>query len=101
MAAEGVVFKTKCEVGKNISANQLVEDYDAILLAVGSICPRNIHLPGDLSFILFVHSFIYLFIYSFIYLPLIILGFLLSYSFLFLLLVSYKVIMVELIHFVT
>ena len=96
MAAEGVVFKTKCEVGKNISANQLVEDYDAILLAVGSICPRNIHLPGDLSFILFVHSFIHLFIY----LSLIILGFLFSYSFLFLLLVSYKVIMVELIHFV-
>ena len=60
MAAEGVVFKTNCEIGKNISANQLVEDYDAILLAVGSICPRDIRLPGDLSFVLFIHSFIHI-----------------------------------------
>ena len=47
MAAEGIIFKTNCEVGKNVSASQVVQDYDAILLAVGSICPRDIRLPGD------------------------------------------------------
>ena len=48
MAEEGITFKTSCEIGKDITANQIKEDYDAVLLAVGSICPRDLHLPGNL-----------------------------------------------------
>ena len=63
MAAEGIIFKTNCEVGKNISADQVVQEYDAILLAVGSICPRDIRLPGNsTTYLLHSHFLIPLFV---------------------------------------
>lgn len=46
LAAEGIKFVNNAEVGKNVDAQQLLQDNDAVLLTVGSTCPRNIPLPG-------------------------------------------------------
>lgn len=51
LAAEGVIFKTNCDIGKDITANQIMDEFDAILLAVGSMCPRDLSLPGKVLFI--------------------------------------------------
>ena len=50
LAAEGIKFINNAEVGKNVDAQQILQDNDAVLLAVGSTCPRNIPLPGELPF---------------------------------------------------
>ena len=47
LAAEGIKFINNAEVGKNVDAQQILHDNDAVLLAVGSTCPRNIPLPGN------------------------------------------------------
>ena len=52
MAAEGIKFVNNVEVGKNMDAQQLLQDNDAVLLAVGSTCPRDIPLPGRLLVVL-------------------------------------------------
>lgn len=52
LAAEGVKFVNNAEVGKNVDAQQLLQDNDAVLLAVGSTCPRNIPLPGKVLLVL-------------------------------------------------
>ncbi|MDD1622991.1 MAG: glutamate synthase subunit beta [Methylococcaceae bacterium] len=46
MEAEGVEFRTNACVGKDISAAQLVTDYDAVVLAGGSEKPRDLTVPG-------------------------------------------------------
>lgn len=46
MEEEGVVFKYNTEVGKDIQANQLLADFDAVVLAGGSTIPRNLPVPG-------------------------------------------------------
>jgi len=46
MSAEGVKFITSAEVGKNVAAEQLRRDNDAIVLAGGAEQPRNLSLPG-------------------------------------------------------
>ena len=46
MQAEGVQFRTQAWVGKDISATQLVTDYDAVVLAGGSEKPRDLNVPG-------------------------------------------------------
>ncbi|NCN10154.1 MAG: glutamate synthase subunit beta [Leptospira sp.] len=46
MEAEGVVFKTNIHVGKDITANDLMKDYDAIVLAMGSEHPRDLPVEG-------------------------------------------------------
>ena len=46
MEKEGVVFKTKVHVGRDITAKQLLSDYDAIVLAMGSELPRDLPIPG-------------------------------------------------------
>lgn len=43
---EGVVFKTGVNVGKDISAVELRNNFDAILLCTGSIIPRDLYIPG-------------------------------------------------------
>ena len=40
MAAEGVVFRTSCDVGRDVSARQLLEEYDAVILCCGAKKPR-------------------------------------------------------------
>ena len=46
LAAEGVKFVTKADVGKNIDAKQLWESHDALLLATGATKPRDLPIPG-------------------------------------------------------
>lgn len=46
MEASGIVFKTNTNVGKDILANQLTEQFDAVLLAGGSTLARDLPVPG-------------------------------------------------------
>ena len=46
MREEGVKFKTKVYIGVDISAKELLEQYDAIVLAGGAEQPRDIPIPG-------------------------------------------------------
>ena len=43
----GIRFKQDCEVGKNISLDELRKKHDAILIATGVYKPREIDLPGS------------------------------------------------------
>ncbi len=40
MAAEGVVFRTSCDVGRDLPAQALLEEYDAVVLCCGAKNPR-------------------------------------------------------------
>lgn len=46
MKDEGVKFKTKVHVGKDVKAKELVEEFDAVVLAGGAESPRDIPVPG-------------------------------------------------------
>lgn len=46
MEQEGVVFQTGVDVGKDLSAEEIQKQYDAVVLACGSSNPRNINAPG-------------------------------------------------------
>ena len=46
MEEEGVVFKCNANVGVNISVNDLLREYHAIVLAGGSTIPRDLKVPG-------------------------------------------------------
>jgi glutamate synthase (NADPH) small chain len=46
MKEDGVVFKCNVEVGRDIPADELVRNYDAVVLAGGSTIPRNLNIPG-------------------------------------------------------
>uniref|UniRef100_UPI0014793D12 putative glutamate synthase [NADPH] isoform X1 n=2 Tax=Osmia lignaria TaxID=473952 RepID=UPI0014793D12 len=46
LAAEGITFKTGVNVGKDISAKELAEQYDAMLLCTGATWPRDLQIPG-------------------------------------------------------
>jgi glutamate synthase (NADPH/NADH) small chain len=46
METEGVIFKTNVNVGVTLSASQLQEDFDAVLLCGGSTIPRDLPIPG-------------------------------------------------------
>ena len=46
MEAEGVVFRPGIHVGVDVRAARLVKDYDAMLLAGGAECPRDLPVPG-------------------------------------------------------
>ncbi|MDO3628103.1 glutamate synthase subunit beta [Mucilaginibacter sp. BT774] len=46
MEEDGVVFKCNVEVGKDIPADELVRNNDAVVLAGGSTIPRNLPIPG-------------------------------------------------------
>lgn len=46
MEKEGIVFQTSTEVGKDISAKTLTDEYDAVVLCGGSTIPRNLDIPG-------------------------------------------------------
>ena len=43
----GIKFKQNCEVGKDVSLDELREKHDAILIATGVYKPREIILPGS------------------------------------------------------
>ena len=46
LTAEGVTFVTNTEVGKDITAQQLHDEFDAILIATGATKPNDLPLPG-------------------------------------------------------
>lgn len=46
LVAEGLVIKTGVTVGKDISAEDLLKEYDAIILAGGAEEPRDLKIPG-------------------------------------------------------
>lgn len=46
MEEEGVIFKCNANVGVNVSVNDLLREYHAIVLAGGSTVPRDLAIPG-------------------------------------------------------
>ena len=46
LAAEGVTFRTSATVGADTPAAKLREEFDAVLLATGAACPRDLDVPG-------------------------------------------------------
>lgn len=46
MEAEGVEFRCGVNVGRDIKATQLLEDYDAVCLAIGAEVPRDLRIEG-------------------------------------------------------
>jgi len=46
MANEGVVFRPGVEAGADLSAERLVAEFDAVLLALGAQAPRRLPVPG-------------------------------------------------------
>lgn len=46
MEEEGIVFRTNCNVGKDIKAGEMLRDYDKVVLACGASNPRDIKVPG-------------------------------------------------------
>ncbi|MCH9021569.1 MAG: glutamate synthase subunit beta [Planctomycetes bacterium] len=59
LAEEGIEFKTNSEIGRDITAQQLIEDYEAIILATGATKPRDLPIPGrDLDGIMFAVPFL-------------------------------------------
>ncbi len=59
MKESGVVFKCNTEVGKDIDANDLLKEFDAVVLAGGSTIPRDLPIPGrELKGIYFAMQFL-------------------------------------------
>lgn len=46
MKAEGIKFVTNANVGENVDAQAIVDEYDAVVLCCGAGNPRDINAPG-------------------------------------------------------
>jgi glutamate synthase (NADPH/NADH) small chain len=46
MQAEGVVFRTGVEVGRDVTLEDLARDHDAVIVAIGAEIPRTLNVPG-------------------------------------------------------
>ncbi|MCI7099008.1 MAG: glutamate synthase subunit beta [Lachnospiraceae bacterium] len=59
MKEEGIEFVTNANVGENISAQQILKDYDKVVLCCGASNPRDIKVPGrDANGIYFAVDFL-------------------------------------------
>ncbi len=59
MSKEGVEFVTSANVGENVKAKKLMEEFDAVVLACGAANPRDIQAPGrDAAGIYFAVDFL-------------------------------------------
>jgi glutamate synthase (NADPH/NADH) small chain len=59
MEEEGVVFRCSANVGVNVSVNDLLREYHAIVLAGGSTIPRDLSIPGrELKGVYFAMQFL-------------------------------------------
>ncbi len=59
MAVEGVVFKTGVHVGVDLSAKDLLRDFDAVVLSGGAEAPRDLPIEGrDLNGVHFAMEFL-------------------------------------------
>jgi glutamate synthase (NADPH/NADH) small chain len=47
MLQEGVTFSTNTEIGKNIQAEEILKNFDAVVLATGAAQPRALNIKGD------------------------------------------------------
>jgi glutamate synthase (NADPH/NADH) small chain len=47
MRQEGVIFSTKTEIGFNIKAESVLQNYDAVVLSTGAQQPRALNIKGD------------------------------------------------------
>ena len=43
---EGIIFKTNTSVGEDVKGEQLVKDYDAVVLTIGAMKPRDLPVEG-------------------------------------------------------
>ncbi|PIF06183.1 MAG: glutamate synthase [Draconibacterium sp.] len=58
-AEEGIIFKTNVNVGEDITKDELLDSFDAILLAVGAEKPRDLPVEGrDLDGVHFAMDFL-------------------------------------------
>jgi glutamate synthase (NADPH/NADH) small chain len=46
MEDEGIKFVCDCEVGRDLTARQLMDDFDAVVLATGATKPRDLPIEG-------------------------------------------------------
>ena len=59
MEAEGVVFRTNQNVGENVKAEDLLKEYDAVILAGGAEHPRDLPVPGrELDGVMYAMDFL-------------------------------------------
>ena len=59
MEEEGVAFKTNQNVGENVKPDDLIKEYDAVILAGGAEWPRDLPIPGrDLDGVHFAMDFL-------------------------------------------
>ena len=59
MLAEGVIFKTNANIGVDIAAKQLTDEFDAVVLSGGSEDPRDLPVEGrDLAGVHFAMDFL-------------------------------------------
>ena len=59
MEAEGVTFRTNQYVGENVKADDLLKEYDAVILAGGAEVPRDLPVPGrELDGVMYAMDFL-------------------------------------------
>ena len=59
MAAEGIDFVVSTEIGKDIPAKKLIDDYDSVILCCGATKPRDLPIEGrDLKGVHFAMEFL-------------------------------------------
>jgi glutamate synthase (NADPH) small chain len=59
MSIEGVEFRANVEVGNDVSAEDLLAEYDAVVMAGGAEAPRDLPIPGrDLDGVHFAMEFL-------------------------------------------
>lgn len=46
MRAEGTIFRTGIQIGKDLGWDELRRDYDAVIVATGATVPRELPIPG-------------------------------------------------------
>lgn len=46
LEAEGIEFQCGMEIGKDVSGSELRKSYDAVVLCLGAMAPRELNLPG-------------------------------------------------------
>jgi len=60
MSEAGVEFVTSTAIGKDVSGQQLLDDFDAVVLCTGATRPRDLPIPGrDLHGIEFAMNFLH------------------------------------------
>ncbi len=59
LEAEGILFQTNINVGVDVSGEDLLRDYDAVLVCIGALRPRDLNVPGrELSGVYFAMDYL-------------------------------------------